>query len=349
MININARFLTKRLTGLERYALEMSHALEKIDVSIKFLSPLMKYYQIKNELNTLIQIGRFNNYFWEQVELPLYLKKNGNPFLINLINTAPIIYKNQLTVIHDLAFIYNPKWYTKEAALFFKFIVERSARASKKIITVSNFSKSEIINYLNIPSDKVEVIHSGIPKFILKYAGNEYKNDYGDYILTVSSIEPRKNLNNLVEAFRKLNRSDLKLIIVGITNPTVFSKVDLGSSEYKNVLTIGYVSDEMLVNLYKNAKLFIYISLYEGFGFPPVEAISCGCPTIVSNVSSLPEVCGNIADYCDPTDIVNIKESMEFALSKKTRLSNEQVEEFRNKYDWDNSAHHLLNLINGIN
>lgn len=345
MININSKFLTKRLTGLERYAVEMSHALQKMKPEVKFLAPQEKYFANEYDLENISYVGSTGNYIWEQYELPRYLKKIGSPLLINLTNTAPVFYDNQVTVIHDLAFLHNPDWYTRRAAAFFKFIVGRSAAVSKKIITVSEFSKSEIVRFLNIPGSKIEVVYSGIPESILNYYDEKSENNHGDYILTVSSIEPRKNLRNLIEAFRKLNSKNLKLLIAGTGNLEVFSAMNLDNLKHENIFMLGYVPDKMLVNLYKNAKVFVYISFYEGFGFPPAEAIACGCPTIVSNVGSMPEVCGNFAYYCNPFDTDDIKNVMYSVLSKDERIPPEKVREFREKYSWKKSAAEFLSIV----
>ena len=345
MIYVNARFITKKVTGVERYAVELSRALKKIDQNILFVSPKNKFINSNIKNLETVEAGYFNNYLWEQIELPLFLYRNKKPLLVNPVNTAPIFYDNQILVVHDIAFLHNPEWYTKKAAVFFKFIVGKSIKASKKIITVSNFSKNELIKYLKIPPEKIEVIHSGIPSSILKYANYNYPNEFGDYILSVSSLEPRKNIKSLIEAFIKLNRKDIKLIIVGKKNPLVFNDAKLGIGKHDNIIFLGYVEDEALAKLYKNARLFAYLSYYEGFGFPPVEAIACGCPTMVSNTSSLPEICGENAEYCDPQNINEITGKIESMLSEYKKPSNERITEFIKKYEWQKTANKMLDII----
>ncbi|MCX6170065.1 MAG: glycosyltransferase family 1 protein [Ignavibacteriales bacterium] len=348
MICINARFLTRTITGIERYATEISYALKKIDSDILLLCPAnLSNPQLEKELIPK-RIGIFRDHLWEQISLPLYLIKNKKPFLINLTNTAPIFYKNQVLVIHDLAFLHQPNWYTRKAAISFRLFVSKSANASKAIITMSNFTKQEIIKYLNVPAEKITVIPSAIPSFVKKYYNNEYENKYGEYILTVSSIEPRKNITNLVEAFIKLDRPNLKLLIVGKIHPRVFRKVRLDFTKNKNILMLGYVSDQELVGLYKNAKLFAYLSYYEGFGFPPIEAIFCGCTTIVSNTSSLPEVCGEFANYCDAYSTNDIVSKFDKILTDDVKIEEERLELFRQKFSWNNSARMMLDLINKV-
>lgn len=348
MIYVNSRFLTKKITGVERYAFEMSFALKKSKDNMIFISPPNNDINGNFEMLNPITMGRSSGYFWEQVELPLYLSKQNKPLLINLTNTAPIFYNNQVTVIHDVAFLHNPDWYTKKASSFFRFIVKNSARSSKRIITVSEFSKKEIIKYLKVDPEKISVIYPGVPSNILKYSGYSYPNDYGNYILTVSSLEPRKNIVSVIEAFKKMKLPDYKLIVVGSTNKKVFSKIKFDTKGDGNIIFLGYVDDETLVKLYKNARLFVYLSLYEGFGFPPVEAISLGCPTLISDLTSLPEVCCNYAEYTNPFNTDEVASKIEHLLSEKTRMKNAEVQEFINKYNWQTSAKNFIEIINKI-
>ncbi len=349
MIYINAKFLTKRITGVERYAFELACALMKNHPDITLLSPPNV---LKNNIEKGVnfkKIGTLKNYFWEQLELPYYLSKINSPLLINPTNTAPILYSNQILFIHDLAFIHNPGWYTKRAAAAFKFLVTRSVKASKRIITVSNFSKQEITKYLNVPPDKIDVVYGAIPGFIEEYLYYESNNSYGGYILTVSSLEPRKNIDALLKAFIRLNRPDIKLLIVGDANRTVFNKIELDKNNIReNIIFLGYVPDRMLVHLYKNALLFAYLSYYEGFGFPPLEAISCGCQTLVANSSSLPEICGIAAHYCESDDIEDISEKMGLILEGKLKIDSSSMKEWAKNYNWDVSAKKVLKIASEL-
>ncbi len=349
MIFINARFLTKRITGVERYATEISLALKKIERGIIFLSPSRELKESYIKQFKIKKVGIFNNYFWEQLELPLFLRKNKNPLLINLTNTAPIIYKNQITVIHDLAFIHNPGWYTKKAALFFKWLVKRSALSSKHIITVSNFSKKEIEKYLNISSEKISVVPEAVPSCIVDLSRLDYPNNWGNYILTVSTLEPRKNLVNLIQAFLKLNLNGYKLLIVGAQNKIVFMEPELDRLRLNdNIVFLGYVDDPTLVGLYKNAKLFTYISYYEGFGLPPLEALVCGCPVLASNSSSIPEVCGEYAKYCDPYDINDIAGKMDNMIFQPSIINDKQIKDLLDRYNWEKTSQLFMNIVHRI-
>ncbi|MCX6175424.1 MAG: glycosyltransferase family 1 protein [Ignavibacteriales bacterium] len=349
MIFINARFLTKRITGVERYATEISLALKKIDREIILLSPNRVLKESCIDKFNIKKVGFTNNYFWEQFELPLFLRKNNNPLLINLTNTAPVIYKNQITVIHDLAFIHNPGWYTKKAAQFFKWLVKRSALSSKHIITVSNFSKGEIVKYLNISSEKISVVPEAIPSRIVDLSHLDYPNKWGNYILAVSTLEPRKNLVSLIKAFLKLNLNCYKLLIVGAQNKIVFKELELDRLKLNdNIVFLGYVDDPTLVGLYKNAKLFTYISYYEGFGIPPLEALVCGCPVLASNSSSIPEVCGEYAKYCNPYDINDIAGKMNDMISQPSIISDKQIKDLLDRYNWEKTSLLFMNIVRAI-
>jgi glycosyltransferase involved in cell wall biosynthesis len=348
MFYVNSLFLTKRITGLERYATELSLALKKNRPETIFLSSKNNSNNCNKKKLNPTDVGNLRGYLWEQFELPLYLKRAGNPLLVNLTNTCPLIYRNQILVIHDVAFIHNPDWYSKKAALFFNYIVKKSAKAAKKIITVSEFSKKEIIKYLGIPKEKIEVVYSGVPQGILNHSERKLENKYGDYIFTVSTLEPRKNLISLIRAFKKLNNPGLKLLIAGEKNLLVFKTPELEKNDENNIIFLGYVDDETLVNLYQNTCLFVYLSLYEGFGFPPVEAIALGCPTLVSNRGSLPEVCGEFAEYTDPLNIDEIAQKIESMISREFKNSMKKVEKFCERYNWQNSAERFLTVINEL-
>lgn len=350
-IYVNAKFLTKPITGLERYALELSLATQNYQNDLIFLSPRKNFSDTHYDLSQLniFPVGSSKNYFWEQIELPLYLLKNKKPLLVNMTNTAPVIYRNQVTVIHDLAFMHNPDWYSRKAWLFFSWIVKQSAKASKHIITVSNFSKSEIQKYLHIPSERITVIPEGISSTILSLSENEYPNAWGNYILAVATLEPRKNLVNLIKAFLKAGVDDYKLLIVGSSNSTVFNNPELDEFRKNNcIIFLGYVNDLILTGLYKNAKLFTYISHYEGFGIPPLEALVSGCPVLASNVSSIPEILGEFAEYCNPCDVDDISGKIKKMIQMGRRVSKEEIEKISRKYDWEKSALLFLQTIRKI-
>lgn len=346
MICINARFLTQRITGTQRYAIEISTHINKYLLSneIFFLSPknvLHSRLAAKLQVRTL---GKFSGHLWEQMELPIFLKKKDNPLLVNLLNTGPLFYKNQVITLHDLAFLRYPHWFSRKFYYFYRFLIPKLSKTARKIITVSEFSKKEIVSLLGIPSNKIEVVYNAVSnKF--KYDPHQEKDDI---ILSVSSIDPRKNFIRLILAFKRLNLPQYKLLIVGSENK-IFSNSEIRNliKEVPNVEFTGYVSDNELVKLYQKAKLFVYPSLYEGFGLPPLEAMACGTPVIVSSTASLPEVCGDAAYYVNPYDEKDIARGLETVLKDEKlqkELTQKGLERVR-MFSWEKSAAKLLGII----
>ena len=166
------------------------------------------------------------------------------------------------------------------------------------------------------------------------------------YLLTVSSIEPRKNLPRVIEAFLSLD-IDYKLIIVGSRNKTFANSKFADSLLTDRIEFTGYLSDEKLIEIYNRAEIFIYASLFEGFGIPPLEAQACGCPCIVSNVTSLPEVYGNSVEYCNPKEVDDIARAIKSLIEDKTarkKLIKEGLNNF-GKYNWDKSTREIEKII----
>lgn len=350
-IFINARFLTQNTTGVQRFAIEISKQLKILLPDIKFISPKNI---IQKELADYFEVETFGNYtshLWEQVELPIFLKKKKNPLLINLGNTAPLFYKNQVVSILDLSFIINPKWFSKFFSLFYSFVIPKIAKKSLRVLTISENSKKDIIEMIGIREDKIGVLYCDVPSEFRSNNNQKLPNVYGDYILAVSSLDPRKNFGRLIEAYNKLNLPNVKLVIVGSINK-VFSDLNIKKNIQDNPLITftGYVDQQDLPSLYRNAKLFIYPSLYEGFGIPPLEAMICGCPTIVANVASLPEVCGNASYYVNPYSIDDISRGMKELINNES-LREELIEkgyERVSHFKWETSAIKLVNIIENI-
>ena len=162
-ISVNARFLTQPITGVQRFAIEISLRLKKeLGEKIMFVSPKEI---IQNEIAKELQvntIGYTTCHLWEQIELPLYLKKKGSPLLLNFCNTAPLLYKNKISTIHDIAFEVYPETYSKAFLYVYRFLIPKICKNSKKIITVSDFSKQEIIKYYKTKTDKIQVIYNAV-------------------------------------------------------------------------------------------------------------------------------------------------------------------------------------------
>jgi len=350
-IVINARFLTQPITGVQRFAIELSKRLkQQLDFEIEFVSPRdIINHEIAEELNAK-SIGYFSGHLWEQIDLPIYLRKR-NGFLINLCNTAPVFYKNQIVTHHDITYIKYPESFSKKFIKFYKLIVPLILKNSKRIITVSEFSKTEISDYYRIPKEKFTIIYNGVDKkkFTTKktYNSSEHK-----YILAVSSQNFHKNFHGLIKAFRntKDNLNEVDLLIVGSTTGKSFNNLDLDISDLKEqgrIHFLGRVDDKELVQLYQNAWFFIFPSLYEGFGIPPLEAQACGCPVIVSDIASMPEVLSNSVLYFDPCSELDLEKKILLVydnIALREKLIKQGLENIE-KFSWEKSAETLCKII----
>ena len=309
------------------------------------LTPQNIKYTPSFENIKLRKVGRTSGHFWEQFELPIYCKGN---LLLNFCNTGPIIKKNQMVTIHDAAVFANPNNFSFAFRTWYKILIKLLTRRSKQIITVSNFSYSELHRYCSviakmniIPGSKEQITRINSDDTILEKHGlNKHK-----YVLAVSSMNPNKNFHSVIKAINQLKDVECTFVIAGGTNSKVFENVDLPRG--KNVKYIGYVNDAELKALYENALCFVFPSFYEGFGLPPLEAMACGCPVVVSNTASLPEVCGDAALYCDPYDVDDIAKKIkvvveDFSLRETMR---QKGFERAKQYSWASSASILLSLI----
>lgn len=354
-IFINGRFLTQPVTGVQRYATEVVKALDNLfetdkvnkeEYELIILAPKNIINDLSLKHIEIKKIGNFNGHFWEQTELPFYVK---NSILINLCNAGPILKRNQATVIHDMAVFAYSLNFSFIFKIWYKILISLQGKFSRQIITVSNFSKEELIKYLSIDKQKINVIYEGKEHFINKNVNtsilNKYELDLKPYIFAVSSLNPNKNFKAIVEATKLLETEELNIVIAGGTDPKVFS--GNGITLPGNVKYLGYISDEELKALYESAFCFIYPSFYEGFGLPPLEAMSVGCPVIASDRASLPEVIGDAALYCDPSDPKTIANKIE-TLIRNNNLRNELIDKGRmqsEKYSWGDTAQKIVNIV----
>jgi glycosyltransferase involved in cell wall biosynthesis len=350
MATVNARFLTQQITGVQRYAIELSLRLRQLDPSIEFVcSKNIVQHEIFEQLNVKI-IGKTTGHLWEQTDLPQYLRKNGGPLLLNLCNTAPVFYRNKIIVIHDVAFKVYPETYDKTFLCWYNFLTPNIIRTSRHIVTVSDFSKREIMRFYKAPETKISVVYNAVNDSFRPVYDPDLQRQ--DYFLAVSSLNYRKNLIATLDAFSIVSAKNkkVKLFLTGDLNTRGFAKIDISKYLHNpQIIILGRVSDEQLIRYYSNARGFLYPSLYEGFGIPPLEAQRCGCPVLVSAASCLPEVFGNSVLYCDPFSVDSITVNMLNLLDANIReaLSNEGKQNVK-RFSWQRSASTVLKIIETI-
>lgn len=339
-IFINARFLSQEITGVQRFAIEICLHLKKINNNLIFLAPKkIIHVDLAVKLNA-IQFGSFSGTLWEQISVPIYLRKTQG-VLINLANTAPLFYSNNWLCLMDVSFFAKEQWFSRSFTLWYRFLIPRVYKRAKQVITISEFSKREITEYLGKHASDILIVGCGIST-VFKYLNlnSEKKN----YFLVIGSINPRKNLRRIIKAFLKIDAENLILKIVGQRNSN-FADEKFESDE--RIEWCGSVDDEGLAKLYQNAICLVYPSLYEGFGIPPLEAMACGCPVIASREASLPEVCGNAALYCDAYDEQDITEKM-IEISQNRNLSDQLIESGFDRvklFSWEKSAMKMDQLL----
>lgn len=351
-IYINGRFLTQSITGVQRYAYELVKTLDTLietDINIK-----KNKYTIICPQNTLYvpdfknikykKVGFLKGHLWEQIELPLYAR---NGFLINLCNVAPLIKTNQIVTIHDVAVYACPQGFSTLFKWWYKIIFFTLGKRLEHMITVSEFSKQELIRYCKISANQIHVIYSGIDHILTIIPDGKVLQKYNlqdkKFIFAVSSLNHNKNFKMVIEA-AKLNPEN-SFVIAGGTNPKVFSTNSLELP--KNVKYIGYITDKELVDLYRHAGCFVYPSLYEGFGFPPLEAMAWGCPVVVSKCASLPEICGDAVIYCDPYNPEDVLQKINLVLKNKEVgrvLSLKGIEHVKN-FSWEKCVKELFEVF----
>jgi glycosyltransferase involved in cell wall biosynthesis len=329
---VNGRYLVQRLTGVQRYAREIVSRWEPVPI-------------FKPALGGKGATG----HLWEQFRLPTLARG----LLWSPGTTGPLAVSRQVVTIHDTAFIDHATCYTRAFAAWYQWLVPRLARRVRRIITVSEFSKSRIVDYCRVPAEKVTVILSGVgPQFQPQSAEQIEKARRelslpSRYVLCVCSLEPRKNLRRLLEAWVAMTDrpAELHLVLAGAKG-NVFEDVGLEAAP-ANVRLVGYVGDDLLPALYAGAEFFAFPSLYEGFGLPVLEAMACGTPVLCSNSSSLPEVAGEAALLVDPLEIESIAAGMQQLAADAALRANlrERGLVQARAFNWDLTAKRTWDLL----
>lgn len=312
-IAINGRFLSQAVTGVQRYSHELLRELDSQLASlpanagpVEVLVPrnVGMYPPYKSLL--IRKVGRLTGQAWEQIELPLHCR---GKLLFTPCGGAPVLHNCNVVTIHDAAVFATPTAYSRAYIRWYRWLFSRLGRTAQRIVTVSEFSKSELVRYCRIDPSRISVTREGCDHVAALRPDYSILHKHGlkkfSYVLAVSSHNPNKNFQGLVHAMDFLRNQPLSFVIAGDMNSQVFGESeDLPSS----VLQVGRVSDAQLRALYEEAGCFVYPSFYEGFGLPPLEAMASGCPVIVGDIGALRETCGDAASFCDPANPSSIGE-----------------------------------------
>lgn len=352
---VNGRFLRARPTGVQRVAGELLRAVDR-DMSSPERAP--DRWSIVAPADTqmpplgnipLRASGRLEGHIWEQVTLP-WLARDA--LLVNLCNTAPLIGRRMVTMIHDAQAFTTPESYSRGFSAWYRFLLPRVGARSDFVLTVSEFSRQQLAEYGVAPLDRIRVIHNGVDHFGRTRPDSSVLVAHGlrekGYVLSLGNMQAHKNVAVLLRAFAKGAPTDLKLVLVGHPTAEDYAKAGLELSD--SVVLVGSVSDPALCALIDHALCFACPSKTEGFGLPPLEAMARGRPTVVAPCGALTEVCGVAAMYADPTDEEHWRGAF-LSLAEDGQLWNRYASLGRQqgaRFTWRAAAERLQEIVNEV-
>jgi glycosyltransferase involved in cell wall biosynthesis len=328
-ILVNGRFLSRRVTGVERHGREI-------------LSLMGDEYRLERT-----QANGWRGHLWEQFHLPRQVKQNS--ILWSPANTGPLVVANQALTLHDLSPLEHPGWFQKSFATWYRLFLPILIRRARVVFTPSMYVKDKICRRFGI--DNIVVTPNGVDRFKFHPVAKQEKYDLPKkYVLFVGTLEPRKNLVGLLQAWKEVQDEfkEVWLIIAG-TYGHVFGSLRL-SAEVERVRFLGYVEEAQLPGLYAGATVFILPSFDEGFGLPALEAMACGVPVIASDGGALPEVVGDAGIIFKLNNIAGIQAAL------RGCLANDQLQNsLKNKgqeraecFSWQKTTDIVWNSLHAI-
>ncbi len=377
ILGIDARFAVQSRRGIGNYTLNLIKNLAQIDCYnqyILYIDRADSENVLPKQKNFKIKRLRPANYLvWEQIALSMQAKKDGLDILHCTGNTGPIRLDKQIKLIitiHDVMFLINSSVLPESSSLYQrwgrtyrKINVPIVAKYAERIITVSCFSKADIKKHIPILKNAViDVTHEAYAESFLPLNRNDardkIKNKFGiteNYILLLGANDPRKNTGFVIRKYIELKRDKRikeKLIIVGLPDwrQTNFYNTIVQSNSTEDIIFTEFISEEDLVLFYNCASVFLYPSLYEGFGIPVLEAMACGVPVIASNITSIPEVVGDAAFLINPRNHSELETTL-LALLNDPILRKNLIErgfEQIKKFSWQKMAKETLLVYQNV-
>ncbi len=338
MIVVNVRTLASTPTGVQRY---VSQLLPRLGDEVQAIAPGRK-------------LGGVGGHLWEQLVLPIRVAKR---LLWSPAMTGPLAVRRQVVTVHDLAVLEHPEWFSRKFAGWYRWLLPKLAHRAARVIAVSQFTGARLVEITRVDPDKVTVVPNGVDGRFTPASEDEITQvreslgiAAGRYVLYVGTLEPRKNLSRLIEAWDMARRDlppDVCMVIAGNKGRRpVFAQVSLDQLPPRVLLT-GRVADEQLPGLYSGATVFVYPSMYEGFGLPALEAMACGTPVITSDRTALPEVVDDAAVTVDPSDAGAIADAVRQMVTDdalRERLSRRGLQR-ASKFTWDRAAEMTLQVL----
>lgn len=293
---------------------------------------------------------------WTHVGLSFAMLRDRPQALFVPAHVIPAVHPRAAVVtVHDLGYLHEPKAHTRQARWMLDLTTRWNAAMARTIIAISGQTREDLIRQYRISRDKVRVIHSGVnhARFfpIDRVAAEATVRAAGispPYILFLSTVQPRKNLDRLLDAFIALGEPDVQLVVAGKSGWLASEIEDrlVGVASKYNIKRMGYVADDIVPHLYAAAQAFVLPSLYEGFGLGVLEAMASGCPVVVSNTSSLPEIVGDAAALVDPYDVNSIRDGLRRVLNpaERARLRAAGLQQAA-RFTWDRTACETLDVV----
>ncbi|MEM9435148.1 MAG: glycosyltransferase family 1 protein [Pseudomonadota bacterium] len=353
-IYFNMRFLTQPLSGMQRYAEELLFALDqqvsqtrnRNDVALVGLVPPGKMRHRDWKAIKIRRIGSLTGHAWEQWDL--YLGSRGGK-LVSLAGSGPLLHSRQILAVHDANLAINPQYYSPTYRVLHGILRPILIKKAVSLVTVSDFSLSELSSAYDVNRDRFHVIHDSaehiitVPPDLSVLERNGLTKD--SYVLCVGNLSPNKNIPLAIGAFRALRRTDIQLAVVG-SNPRALAATQIPNEPWLRML--GRVTDGELRALYANAVAFVFPSVYEGFGVPPLEALTLGCPVVSSDSSAMPEILGDAVHFFKCGDVADCAERMQDALTLSPNEKYKMCEKGVARaalYSWKASAKKLAKVL----
>jgi glycosyltransferase involved in cell wall biosynthesis len=351
---INGRFLTQRMTGVQRYAYEIVTALDAIlsqtgDIAVRPAMRLVLPSGVKAkpvlENIGICQTSLGSGHAWDQLVLPLYAQGG----VLSLGNFGPVLARNSIVCIHDANVFIQPESYSHAFGLAYRTLLPLVARQATRVATVSQFSADMLVQYGVCQREKIFIVPNG-HEHALRWDSKRARLPLiaslrRPYILLLGSSAKHKNIDVILKQAQGLDDAGIDIVVVGAAS-NIFAD-NVSAVHQSNIHRAGYVGDDELAALYERALCLVFPSRTEGFGLPPLEAMAKGCPVISSNAASLVEVGGDAVVYVDPDDGDRWKDEI-VALAGNENLRATMAAKGRNRlalFSWKHSAQVYLEEI----
>lgn len=353
-IDINGKFLGAKLNGVHRTAAHYARQLISRSEgahSVRLLAPKhIEGHPDFPELTPHVAKGWFGaGQGWEMVTLPI--RARGN-LLVNFCNLAPLAHANSVVMIHDAQTFLYPQDYSGRQAMAYRRLLPGIARRARRVITVSDFARRSLVSHGVGSADRIEVIHNGTDHIRAVEEDASILGRHGlernGFVLTLGSTKHYKNLRRVFEAMADNQSNGVKLVIAG--GPDEVNYRRMGWVPPPCAVFTGFVTDAELRALYGAAGAFVFPSLTEGFGLPPVEAMHCGAPVIAARAGAMPEVCGDAALLVDAEDPGAYRAAIDAVLKDPDLSAKLRSRGLRraSQLSWDAAGERLLELVNRL-